>query len=77
LWKKWRFSIRKCKKSGDHPQEDLAKSGYNSHMTYRTLIILLYLWLHAQNQTWQIGDFNYFFSLLAIENLQNHFFFNF
>jgi hypothetical protein len=42
--------IRKCKKRGDHPREDLAKSGYKPHMTYRTLIILLYLWLHTQNQ---------------------------
>jgi hypothetical protein len=36
--------------SGDHPWEDLAKSGYKPFMKYKTLIILLYFWLHSENR---------------------------
>jgi hypothetical protein len=38
------------KKNGDHPWEDLAKSGYKPHAECKSLIILLYLWLHIENQ---------------------------
>jgi hypothetical protein len=33
----------------DQPQEDLAKYGCNPNMKYKSLINLLYLWLHTEN----------------------------
>jgi hypothetical protein len=36
------------KKNSDHTQEDLAKSGYKPDMNYKSLISLLYLWLHTE-----------------------------
>jgi len=57
------------------PKDDLAKSGYKPPKKYKSLIILLYLWLHNENQVYEYGDFYLFFSsLLAIENLQKQFF---
>jgi hypothetical protein len=38
---KWRPSIVRCRKGGDLLQEDLAKSGYQSEIKYKSLIILL------------------------------------
>jgi hypothetical protein len=38
---KWRPSIVRCSKSGDLLQEDLAKSGYEPKIKYKSLIILL------------------------------------
>jgi hypothetical protein len=46
-------------------------------MKYKTLIILLHHWLHTQNQILLFGRAsftNFFPSLLAIENHQNHLF---
>jgi hypothetical protein len=43
------LSIGKCRKSGNPHQEDLAKLGYKPNMKYKTLIIVLYFWLHTQN----------------------------
>jgi hypothetical protein len=46
-WENWNpqtnkeSSIRRCKKNCDHPSEDLANSGYNPHMKYKSLIIIL------------------------------------
>jgi hypothetical protein len=37
-------------KRGEHPKEDLAKSGYKSDVEYEYLIILLYSWLHIESQ---------------------------
>jgi len=45
-----------CENPSDHPEEDLAKSGYKSNMIYKSLIILLYIWLPTGNQNigiWQ------------------------
>jgi hypothetical protein len=39
-----------CSQSGYHPEENLAKSGYKPDMKYKPLIILLYFWLHTENQ---------------------------
>jgi hypothetical protein len=39
-WKMIVFSILWCKWIGDHPQEDLTKSGYKSKWTLKTLKIL-------------------------------------
>jgi hypothetical protein len=39
----------RCRKSGDCPEEDLAKSGYKSELNYKSLVILLYLWLHNES----------------------------
>jgi len=47
---KWRSSIGRYRKSGDHPGENLAKSDYKPDIKYKTLIILFYLWLPTQNQ---------------------------
>jgi hypothetical protein len=49
----------RCKKSGDHPWEDLVKYGYKLSMKYKFLIILLLL-LHTENQL-QKSDNSYFF----------------
>jgi len=40
---------KKRRKRGDYPLEDLAKSGYKSEMKYKSLIILLCVWLNAMN----------------------------
>jgi hypothetical protein len=40
----------------------LAKSGYKSNMKCKSLINLLYLWLHTENQIYKSGKFYYFFS---------------
>jgi hypothetical protein len=45
--------------SGGNPyegvkEEDLAKSGYKMDTKYKSLIILLYLWLHIANQIIEI-----------------------
>jgi hypothetical protein len=53
---KWWSSIGRYKKEkeiGDHPKEDLAKSGYEprgSNMKHKSLIITLYFGLHTENQ---------------------------
>ncbi len=39
LWPKW---LWRCRKSGHHPEEDLAKYGYKPNMKYKSLAILLY-----------------------------------
>jgi len=47
---------RTCENPSDHPEEDLAKSGYKSNMIDTSLIILLYIWLSTGNQNiaiWQ------------------------
>jgi len=36
------------KKGGDQSLEDVAKSGCKPHMKYKSLIILLYLWLSTK-----------------------------
>jgi hypothetical protein len=36
--------------------EDLAKSGYKPAIKYKSLIILLYVWLHNENQIYKSGD---------------------
>jgi hypothetical protein len=58
------------------PDEDLAKSGYQSHMKYKSLIILSYYWLPYKPN---LGNLAFLiiriFSLLATENFQNHFIF--
>jgi hypothetical protein len=56
-----------CSQSGDHPLEDvekvghlledLAKSGYKPAIKYKSLIILLYVWLRNENQIYKSGDF--------------------
>jgi hypothetical protein len=64
MYKNWRSS-----------REDLAKYAINPKKSF---IILLYVWLHHENLIYESGDFfPFFFSLLATENLQNHFFSNF
>jgi hypothetical protein len=40
---------------GDHPWEQLAKSGYKSEIKSKYLIILLYFWLHNENQIIESG----------------------
>jgi len=34
-----------CSQTGNHPEEDLAKSSNKPDMEYKSLIILLYFWL--------------------------------
>jgi hypothetical protein len=47
--KKKPLKFGRCRKSGDCPEEDLAKSGYKSELNYKSLVILLYLWLHNES----------------------------
>jgi hypothetical protein len=37
-------------KSDNSPEEDLEKSGYKLNMKYKSLVILLYIWLHMGTQ---------------------------
>jgi hypothetical protein len=53
--KTWRFGW--YRENDNHPYEELAKSGYKLDMKYRTLIILLYFWLHTENQIYKSGEF--------------------
>jgi len=39
-----------CSQSGNHPSEEIAKSSYKSEIKYKSLISLLYFWLHDENQ---------------------------
>jgi hypothetical protein len=54
--------IGRCRKSGDHPYEDLAKSGNKPEIKYKSVIILLYVWL--QTKFMNLANFTLFFSLL-------------
>jgi hypothetical protein len=68
--------IGKTQKSGDHRQEDLAKSGYKSDTTYKYLIALLYFWLQTENQINKSGFLKTFFPhFCAKKTLENHFIF--
>jgi hypothetical protein len=51
LYQKWLSSIGRCKKGGDHPYEDLAKSGSISEIKYKCLTILLYFWLMIKTKS--------------------------
>jgi len=51
---KWQLSIRRCRKSEDHAQEDLAKSGCKPDLKYQTLFILLYMFGYGKNQRFAI-----------------------
>ncbi len=65
-------------KSGNHSQKDLIKAGYILEMKYKTIINLLYLWLHTQNQTlkiWQL-ETSKFISFLNLWNLKFSFWWN-
>ncbi len=44
-------------KSDNSPEEDLEKSGYKLNMKYKSLVILLYIWLHMGTQIIGIWDF--------------------
>jgi hypothetical protein len=66
-----------CSQSGDHPQEDLAKSGYKSEIKYKSCIILLYIFGHTTQkpniQMWQFSlSFSPFSppSFMVTENFQ-------
>ncbi len=39
---KWRSSIGRRTRSGNHPEENLAKSGYKLNMKHKVLILLLF-----------------------------------
>ncbi len=67
---KWQSSIGRSKKSGDHPQEDLAKSGYKSCMKQKTSLIFLYCWHTLKTKYRNLEIFTPPPSFLAIENLQ-------
>jgi hypothetical protein len=64
--------------SGDYPYEDLAKPGYKQENKIKNFNHL-YFWLHEKIKYMFIWLTLLFFfpSLLATENLQNHFILNF
>jgi len=39
---KWRSSIGRRTRSGNHPEENVAKSGYKLNMKHKVLILLLF-----------------------------------
>ncbi len=45
----WLSSKGRCRKSRDCPNEDLARSSHKPDMEYKSIIILLYFWLHNEN----------------------------
>lgn len=55
----WIIYIRRCRKSGYHHGEDLAKYDYNPNMKRKDLVILLYVWLHTEIQIWVSGNLYY------------------
>jgi hypothetical protein len=46
---------------------DLARSGYKTNTKDKSLIILLYSWLHNENQISEYGDFLLFLPLASAE----------
>jgi hypothetical protein len=62
--------MRRCRKSGNHPQEDSAKSGYEVQNFNHPSISLA---TRSKNQYKNLEIFTVFPSLLRIEKLQNHF----
>jgi hypothetical protein len=54
-------SIGRLRKSGDHPYENLAKSENKPEMKYKSVIILLYVWL--QTKFMNLANFTFFSSL--------------
>jgi len=69
LYTKWLSSIGRCKKGGDHPYEDLAKSGYISDIKYKCLTILSFFWLHDKNEMYESGNL-YFFLFWQLKTLK-------
>jgi hypothetical protein len=57
MWKEWASSIWRCRKNGDHPYEDLAKSNYKPNVKYQSIIIFLYSWLYAEKTNIEIWWF--------------------
>jgi hypothetical protein len=46
--------LENVERTGHHPQDDLAKYGYTSEIKYKSLIILLCVWLHNEKPNMQI-----------------------
>lgn len=46
---KGQLYIGRCRKSDNRHEEDLPKFGYKSDMKCKSLIIVLYFWLHTEN----------------------------
>jgi hypothetical protein len=70
--------IQRCRKGDDHPEEDLAKYGYQTSpkKLYNHPSKSLTTHSKTNKESWQCLLF-FFPSLLAIENLRNHFIFKF
>jgi hypothetical protein len=71
---KWPSSIGRCRRSGNHPWEDLAKCGYKQDMKLKNFSHASFYYIFGYTPKTKyiekIGEFNYFPpSLLAIENL--------
>jgi hypothetical protein len=65
----------RCRRNGEHREEDLAKSGYKSNMKYKYWIILLYIGYTLKTKHKNLRIF--FSSLFVIENLQNRLIFEY
>ncbi len=58
-------------KSGDDPQEDLARFGYKLNMKVKSLNVLLCFWLIHLNHVWKSGEFLLNFDqIMGIEKLK-------
>ncbi len=72
----WHSSLGRCRKRGHHSKEDLAKSGNKPYVKYKTFnhpSIFLATQLQPNIEIFLL----FYSSLLTIENLQNHFIFEF
>lgn len=58
LWPKWQWSIGRCRNTGNHPRKDLATSSYKPNIKIKSLIHLVFLWLHVKNQIKKIWIFS-------------------
>jgi len=66
------------KKGGDHPWDDLAKSGYKPDMKYKSLTYFYIFGYILKMKYRNLAIFTIFFSLLAVQTLmKNHFIFEY
>ncbi len=72
--KQW-WSLGRCRKCGDCPYKDLAKSGHKSNMKHKFLIIILYIfWLPIEAKYSNLATFPSSFFFLASSNWNQCFF---
>jgi hypothetical protein len=51
--------IGRFRENGDHPYENVAKSGYILDLEYKSFINILYSWLQTENQVHKTANFSF------------------